>query len=78
VKGGDDGRDAEMVRFGRIVLLYRVICSTEAGYWDNEQKRFVADPASLRHIEEALSIAKEERAPDLMIIPVPAPQGGRS
>jgi hypothetical protein len=55
-----------------------VIGATEAGYWDNEQKQFVADPDSLRHIEEALSIAKEERAPDLMIIPVPAPQGGRS
>jgi len=25
-----------------------------------------------------LSIAKEEKAPDLIIVPVPAPQGGRS
>jgi septal ring factor EnvC (AmiA/AmiB activator) len=74
----DDGRDAEMVRLGRVVLLYRVIDGGETGYWDNEQKQFVADPGSARDIEEALSIAKEERAPDLIIVPVPAPQGGRS
>ena len=74
----DDGRAAEMVRLGRIALLYRVIDGGETGYWDNEQKRFVADPGSARDIEEALGIAKEERAPDLIVVPVPAPQGARS
>jgi hypothetical protein len=74
----DDGRDAEMIRLGRVVLLYRVVDGSESGYWDNEQKQFVADPRSSRRIEEALGIAKEERAPDLIIVPVPAPQGGRS
>jgi Protein of unknown function (DUF3450) len=79
----DDGRDAEMVRLGRVALMYRVIDDVaetggETGYWDNEQKRFVADPDSAAAIQEALSIAKEERAPDLIIVPVPAPQGGRS
>ena len=73
-----DGRDAEMVRLGRVVLMYRVIDGGETGYWDNDSKQFVADPDSATEIEEALSIAKEERAPDLIIVPVPAPQGGRS
>jgi len=73
-----DGRDAEMVRLGRVVLLYRVMEDGETGYWDNEMKQFVRDPDSAAAIEEALSIAKEERAPDLIIVPVPAPQGGRS
>ena len=73
-----DGRDAEMVRLGRVVLLYRVMEDGETGYWDNERKQFVPDPDSAAAIEEALSIAKEERAPDLIIVPVPAPQGARS
>ncbi len=73
-----DGRAAEMVRLGRVVLMYRVIDGGETGYWDNDSKQFVADPDSSTEIEEALSIAKEERAPDLIIVPVPAPQGGRS
>jgi len=73
-----DGRDAEMVRLGRVVLLYRVMEGGETGYWDNERKQFVPDPGSATAIEEALSIAKEERAPDLIVVPVPAPQGVRS
>jgi septal ring factor EnvC (AmiA/AmiB activator) len=74
----DDGREAELVRLGRVVLLYRVIEGGETGYWDNTQKRWVADPESRAAIENALSIAKEEKAPDLIIVPVPAPQGARS
>jgi seryl-tRNA synthetase len=74
----DDGREAEVVRLGRVVLLYRVIEGGETGYWDNERKQWVADPDSRAEIENALSIAKEEKAPDLIIVPVPAPQGARS
>jgi hypothetical protein len=74
----DDGRDAEVVRLGRVVLLYRVMEGGETGYWDNTEKRWVAAPESRAAIENALSIAKEEKAPDLIIVPVPAPQGARS
>jgi septal ring factor EnvC (AmiA/AmiB activator) len=74
----DDGREAEMVRLGRVALMYRVMDGSESGYWDHERKQFVSDPDAAGAIEEALSIAKEERAPDLIVVPVPAPQGGRS
>jgi seryl-tRNA synthetase len=73
-----DGRAAEMVKLGRVALMYRVIETGETGYWDKDSKQFVADPGSASAIEEALAIAKEERAPDLIVVPVPAPQGGRS
>jgi seryl-tRNA synthetase len=73
-----DGREAEMVRLGRVSLMYRVIEGGETGYWDNERKAWVPDPDAAAAIEEALSIAKEEKAPDLITVPVPAPQGGRS
>jgi seryl-tRNA synthetase len=73
-----DGRAAEMVKLGRVALMYRVIETGETGYWDRDSKQFVADPGSASAIEEALAIAKEERAPDLIVVPVPAPQGGRS
>jgi hypothetical protein len=73
-----DGREAEMVRLGRVTLLYRTVEGGETGYWDNERKEWVADPGAAAQIQEALSIAKEERAADLIIVPVPAPQGGRS
>jgi hypothetical protein len=73
-----DGREAEMVRLGRVALMYRTVEGGETGYWDNERREWVADPDSAAQIEEALGIAKEERAPDLIVVPVPAPQGGRS
>jgi len=73
-----DGREAEMVRLGRVTLLYRTVEGEETGYWDNERKEWVAAPEAASAINEALAIAKEERAPDLIIVPVPAPQGGRS
>ncbi|HUQ51276.1 MAG TPA: DUF3450 domain-containing protein, partial [Gammaproteobacteria bacterium] len=73
-----DGREAEMVRLGRVTLLYRTVEGGETGYWDNQRKEWVADPGAAQEIQQALSIAKEERAPDLIIVPVPAPQGGRS
>jgi seryl-tRNA synthetase len=73
-----DGREAEMVRLGRVSLMYRTVETGETGYWDNTSKAWVADPDSAAVIEEALSIAKEERAPDLITVPVPAPQGDRS
>jgi hypothetical protein len=73
-----DGREAELVRLGRVTLLYRTADGRESGYWDNQQKTWVADPDAADGIEEALRIAKEESAADLIKVPIPAPQGGRS
>lgn len=70
-----DGREAEFVRVGRVTLLYRTTDGAESGYWDNQQKSWVADPGSASKIEEALRIAREEIAADLITVPVPAPQG---
>ena len=71
-------REAEFVRLGRVSLMYRTVDGKESGYWDNQQKAWVPDPSHARAIEEALRIAKQEGAPDLITGPVPAPQGGRS
>lgn len=73
-----DGREAEFVRLGRVSLLYRTVDGTESGYWDNQQRTWVPDEDSASAIEEALAIAKEEKAADLIMVPVPAPQGERS
>jgi hypothetical protein len=73
-----DGREAELLRLGHVALLYRTVDGSEAGYWDNERKDWVEDDDSASAIEEALRIAKEETAADLIRVPVPAPKGGRS
>jgi hypothetical protein len=73
-----DGREAEFVRLGRVSLMYRTVDGDETGYWDNQQRTWVIDDDYDRAIEDALGIAKEEVAPDLLTVPVPAPAGVRS
>jgi len=73
-----DGREADFVRLGRISLMYRTADGSDAGYWDQQKKAWVSAPEYKRAIEVALRIAKQTTAPDLITVPVPAPQGGRS
>jgi hypothetical protein len=73
-----DGREAEFVRLGRISLMYRTVDGQEVGYWDRQQKKWVVAPEYKRSIEAALKIAKQLGAPDLITVPVPAAQAGRS
>lgn len=75
-EGTVDGRTADLVRLGRVALLYRTE-DGEVGYWDRNQRAWVQNPDYTRRIEAALRVAKEESAPDLIIVPVPAPQETR-
>ena len=72
-----DGREADFVRLGRVSLMYRTVDGSESGYWDHQKKTWVPAPEYSRAIEEALKIAKQETAPDLITVPLPAP-GARS
>ena len=73
-----DGTEADFVRLGRISLMYRTKDGQNVGYWDQQKKAWVPAPEYKRAIEVAFRIAKQTTAPDLITVPVPAPQGGRS
>ena len=73
-----DGREAEFVRVGRLSLLYRTVDGAETGYWDAGQKQWVIDNDFGSSVIEALRISRKEVAPDLIEVPVPAPQEVRS
>ena len=70
----EDGREADFVRVGRVTLLYRTADGEESGYWDAEQKKWVVANEYNKAIEIAVLIATKESAPDLIMVPVPAPQ----
>jgi Protein of unknown function (DUF3450) len=70
----EDGREADFVRVGRVTLLYRTADGEESGYWDAEQKKWVVANEYNKAVESALLIATKESAPDLIMVPVPAPQ----
>jgi hypothetical protein len=77
-EGTVDGRAADIVRVGRVTLLYKAKDNGEVGYWDRNQGAWVANPRYTRTIDAAVRIAKEESVPDLIVVPVPTPDGGRS
>jgi DUF438 domain-containing protein len=75
---GPDARTVEFVRLGRVSLMYRTLDGSETGYWDATQKTWVVDESYREAVEEALRVARQDGAPDLLTVPVPAPQEVRS
>jgi seryl-tRNA synthetase len=71
-------RTVEFVRLGRISLMYRTLDGSETGYWDQGQKKWIPDSSYAEAIEQALRVARKNGAPELLTVPVPAPQEVRS
>jgi septal ring factor EnvC (AmiA/AmiB activator) len=75
---GANARTVEFARLGRVSLMYRTLDGSETGYWDAQKKDWVQDASLRRAVEEALRVAKEDGPPELLTVPVPAPQEVRS
>lgn len=75
---GANARTVTFVRLGRVSLMYQTMDGGEVGYWDAQQKNWVQDNSYAQAIDDALSVARKEGAPDLIRVPVPAPQEVRS
>lgn len=67
-------RTVEFVRLGRVSLLYQTLDGSEAGYWNAASQSYVVDNSYQGAITDALAVARQEGAPDLLRVPVPAPQ----
>lgn len=68
----DDGREVFFVHLGRVSLMYRTTDGSEVAYWDKDAGGWVIDRDYARAVEEALEMAEETIAPDLVTLPVPA------
>jgi hypothetical protein len=75
---GSDARTVQFLRVGRVTLLYQTMDGAETGYWDAEQKRWVVDQSHAHGFKEGVAVAKKARAPEMLIVPVPAPRETRS
>ncbi len=79
-----DGKQVtvDFLRVGRIALVYQSLDESEAGVWNQDKRRW--DPLEARFrtaIRDGLRIARKQTAPDLIRLPLPAPQvakGGES
>ena len=59
--------------------MYRTLDGAETGYWDADQKTWVVDDElSQRPSRKPFAWRVDDGAPDLLTVPVPAPQEVRS
>lgn len=71
-----DGRVVDFLRVGRTLLLYQSKDGEQTGWWDSEAREFTELGDEYRiPVKEGLAIAGNRKAPDLVRLPVPAPEG---
>jgi hypothetical protein len=68
-------RTVDFLRVGRLALLYQTLDGQESGMWDAKKRAWVVLGGSYyTPIQQGLRIARKQAAPDLITIPVQAPE----
>lgn len=75
---GDKTRTARFLRVGRVSLLYQTLDGRETGYWNVQKKGWTVDDDYAHAFKEGVAVAQKLRAPEMLLVPVPAPQEARS
>ena len=71
-------READFLRIGRLILIYRTPDEAQAGVWDTRQNDWVSLDGDYRtDIRRALRMARDQEAYDLLHLPVPAAEALR-
>lgn len=72
---GGETRTVAFLRFGRLGLYYMTLDGLEIGYWDNsaDQWRQLGDEYR-QPLDRAIRIARKQLPPDLIRLPIPAPE----
>ncbi len=70
-----DSRTVELLRIGRTELYYLTLDEQEVGVWDKNQNAWHILPKSnVNFIRQGLRLARKELPPDLIRLPVAAPE----
>lgn len=75
---GEQARTVQFLRVGRVALMYQTLDQKETGYWDSEKKAWVVDNEYKPAFAKNVAVAKKLGAPDLLVVPVPAPKEVKS
>ena len=72
---GGVAREVDFLQVGRVALLYQTANLDEVGAWDPSQRSFVTLGTEHRNsIRQAIRMAQNTVAPDLVLVPVPPPE----
>lgn len=75
---GGQTRSVDYLRIGRLLLFYQTLDRKETGIWDNKKHDWVLLSDSYRApILNGLRMARKQKAPDLLRLPVPAPENAQ-
>ncbi len=68
----------DFLRLGRVALYYQRFDGSETGYWNKEQKKWLALSDDYRNaIRNGLRMARKETAPDLLTLPISVAEAGQ-
>jgi hypothetical protein len=70
-------REVEYLRIGRVVYFYQTLDESETGVWDHANGRWTESPESRGAVRKGIRIARKQTAPDLLKLPVPAPEAAK-
>jgi len=72
-------REVDVLRVGRVGLYYQSVDGQYSGVWDQSARQWVAldDGASRNQIRQGLRIANKQVAPELMLLPIDAPESAQ-
>jgi hypothetical protein len=69
------GQTVEFLRIGRTLLVYQNSNQSETGWFNPANRQFETLPDRYTlEVKEGLAIARNEKAPNLVMLPVPAPE----
>lgn len=67
-------RSFNMLRIGRIGLYFQSDDTKITGRWDNDAREWVIDNSARNEVRKGLRIARDLVAPELINLPIPAPE----
>ena len=62
------------LRVGHVLLAYQTLDKSETGYWDKQGRKWQVDNNYKSAVADAIAVANKEAAPNLMELPVAAPE----
>lgn len=75
VAASGEPRTVNFLRFGRLGLYYMTLDGLEIGFFNNDSDEWEQLPGEyLQSIDRAIRIARKQLPPDLVRLPVPAPE----
>lgn len=74
-----NGQIVDFLRVGRMLLVYQTSDQSSTGWFNPRTRRFepIDEARFRREVKKGLAIARNEKAPDLVTLPVPGPETAR-